>query len=717
MPPTRSGPVWGRRISGARNGTSFCGRARRCACARSARRTPRRCSPSTSASPRRASTSASSPCPRRCGAGGADSAASTTTASSRWSARRPGASWRSRTTSVFRVSRRGRGRLHGRGRAAGTRRRDAPARAARGDRARARHQTFEAEVLGHEPPDDRRLPHSGFDDDGAPDRGRRRRSRSRSRPTRGLRGARRGALGTGGVRLDAAALRAAVVAVVGASRDAATSAPRSFTTCTETLPRHARSRQSRARARSTACRRYPRVTDVPGPVDLAVIAVPAASVSKRRRRLRREGRAGVVVISAGFAETGEAGSRREAALVAKVRAAGIADGRPELHGHHQHRPGVHLNATFAPSPPEGASRSRRRAARSARHSRPRLEAEPRHLDLRLGRQQGGRLGQRPDPVLGRGPAHRRHPALPRELRQSAQFARDRAPRRRSKPIVAVKAGRSRAGARAASSHTGALAESDRVVDALLRQAGVIRTGTLEELFDVATLLANQPVPKGRRVAIVTNAGGPGHPGGRRLRGARPRAAPALRRTAAALRAFLPAAASVGNPVDMLASASAEHYRRAEPLLSRTSDRQCDRDLHPAARDERREVAASDRARRAAGVRKPVLATFMGAQGAPPVLAPIPSLPVPGVRGRRARAVAATARGAAPDGDRPGACAIDRRRARAVVEAALEKGGGWLSPADASDLLSAAGIRRCRARRVHARMRPWRPRGCSAFQSR
>ena len=80
---------------------------------------------------------------------------------------------------------------------------------------------------------------------------------------------------------------------------------------------------------------------------------------------------------------------------------------------------------------------------------------------------------------------------------------------RTKPIVAVKAGRSRAGARAAASHTGALASSDTVVDALFRQAGVIRTERLEEMFDVAALLAHQPLPRGRRVAILTNAGGPG----------------------------------------------------------------------------------------------------------------------------------------------------------------------------------------------------------------
>ena len=137
-----------------------------------------------------------------------------------------------------------------------------------------------------------------------------------------------------------------------------------------------------------------------------------------------------------------------------------------------------------------------------------------------------------------------------------------------KPIVAVKSGRSRAGARATSSHTGALlAASDVTVDALFEQAGVIRAGSLEDLLDVASLLANQPLPHGRRVGIVTNAGGPGimcadacdasgievpiHPG----------------LIEDELREFLPAEASTGNPVDMIATATAEQYRKAIATLA------------------------------------------------------------------------------------------------------------------------------------------------------
>ena len=233
-------------------------------------------------------------------------------------------------------------------------------------------------------------------------------------------------------------------------------------------------------------------------------------------------------------------------------------------------PAVRLNATFSPvAPIEG------RVAFSTQSGALGLAildyvraAEPRDLDLRVGRQQGRRVGQRPHPVLGRRSATPTSSCSYLESfgnpRRFGQIARRVAG---TKPIVAVKAGRSRAGARAASSHTGALAASDVVVDALFRQAGVIRTATLEELFDVAALLAHQPLPAGPRVAVLTNAGGPAHPGRRRLRsqrtGARRRSSDA---TIVGLRRLLPAAASVGNPVDMLASATPEQYRRATRLL-------------------------------------------------------------------------------------------------------------------------------------------------------
>lgn len=138
---------------------------------------------------------------------------------------------------------------------------------------------------------------------------------------------------------------------------------------------------------------------------------------------------------------------------------------------------------------------------------------------------------------------------------------------RKKPIAVVKSGRSAAGARATSSHTGALiAASDVTVDALFRQAGVVRTDTLAELFDVASLLANQPLPNGPRVGIITNAGGPAILCADACEARGLEVSVLSDSSQARLRAFLPAGASVGNPVDMITSAPAEHYRRAIEIV-------------------------------------------------------------------------------------------------------------------------------------------------------
>jgi acyl-CoA synthetase (NDP forming) len=179
-----------------------------------------------------------------------------------------------------------------------------------------------------------------------------------------------------------------------------------------------------------------------------------------------------------------------------------------------------------------------------------------------------------------------------------KFARIAPEVARRKPIVAVKSGRSAAGTRAASSHSAALASLDVAVDALFAQAGVIRTNTLEELFDVAALLSTQPVPKGPRIGAVTNAGGPGDTPRRRVRGAWSPARRARGSDAAALRSFLPPQAGLSNPVDMIASATAEQYARAiEVGRRRSRDRRRRRDLRAAARDRPGGHRARDRAGR------------------------------------------------------------------------------------------------------------------------
>ncbi|HEX7709185.1 MAG TPA: acetate--CoA ligase family protein, partial [Thermoanaerobaculia bacterium] len=264
---------------------------------------------------------------------------------------------------------------------------------------------------------------------------------------------------------------------------------------------------------------------------------------------------------------------------------------------------------------------------------------------------------------------------------------------KKKPIVAVKAGRSTAGARAASSHTGALATSDVIVDDLFRQSGIIRTQTLEELFDVAALLANQPLPVGRRVGIVTNAGGPGILASDALEANGLEIPQLSEETRARLSEYLPAAASVGNPVDMIASASADDYRRSINILRDDPDIDVVLVIYIP-------VTATDAALVSEAIRecgndmqgKTMLATFMSVHGTPSALAPVPSFRFP------ERAVAALARATkyaewrrSPIGTVGKFEDFDRASMRAIVERKLGGGGGWLDAHETQLMLQAAGI--------------------------
>ncbi len=269
---------------------------------------------------------------------------------------------------------------------------------------------------------------------------------------------------------------------------------------------------------------------------------------------------------------------------------------------------------------------------------------------------------------------------------------------RRKPIVAVKAGRSRVGARAATSHTGALATSDAVVDALFHQCGVIRTDTMEELFDVTRVLSQQPVPRGRRVAILTNAGGPGILAADACEAKGLDVATLSADTMHTLRGLLPPAASVSNPVDMIASATPEHYERA--VAAALHDENVDSALVifiPPMVTRGEDVAQAVKRAAATAPEKPVLAVFMGSEPTADALRPIPSFVFPEA------AAAALARAARygewrtrPEGQVPAFSDLDADAARSAVRSALELGGGWARPAEAQALLAAAGIASARS---------------------
>lgn len=440
---------------------------------------------------------------------------------------------------------------------------------------------------------------------------------------------------------------------------------------------------------------YARVMDVPTDVDLAVVVVSADNVMSAVDDCLSKGVRGLVVISAGFSEVGAEGRRREAMLLDSVRNAGIRMIGPNCMGLLNTAADVRLNATFSPSyPPAG------RVAMSTQSGALGLAILDYARRLNIGFSTFVSVGNQADvssndliQYWAEDPNTDVILLYVESFGDPAQFSTIARSVCRQKPIVAVKAGRSRAGARAASSHTGALATSDAVVDALFRQTGVMRTDTLEELFDVAALAGHQPVPKGRRVAILTNAGGPGILAADACEARGLELPPLSDTTVTELRSFLPAAASVANPVDMLASAPAEHYRRAMRLM--LNDANIDSLLvifvPPLVTDP---VAVAgvvvETTRESHG--KPVLATFMSAQGAPPMLAPIPCYVFP------ESAATALARYAAygewrsrPPGSVPHFADVDRAAARAITASVLERGGGWVLPGEAQQLLGVFGI--------------------------
>ena len=271
---------------------------------------------------------------------------------------------------------------------------------------------------------------------------------------------------------------------------------------------------------------------------------------------------------------------------------------------------------------------------------------------------------------------------------------------RSKPIVAVKAGRTRAGSRAAGSHTAALAASDTAVDALFHQSGVIRADTIDEMFDIAACLDAQPLPKGGRVAIVTNAGGPGILAVDACVAAGLTATEFSPATCARLAAFLPPTASVRNPVDMVASAGPEEYRQAIEVAATADETDALIVIFTpvdASRSEEILTAIRDGIRAAHGTggdRKPILACVMTA-GAPP--APLrvdgETIPTYAFPENAARALAKIAAYAAWRSQPPGLFwGFDDMRvdeARSVCRRALaERGDGWLTPEETQGVLNA-----------------------------
>jgi acetyl coenzyme A synthetase (ADP forming)-like protein len=317
-----------------------------------------------------------------------------------------------------------------------------------------------------------------------------------------------------------------------------------------------------------AVRAYPTIGDVPDDIDLAYIVVPQKHVVDVARQCAAKGVRGIVVISAGFSETGEEGARAEAELLDIVRDSGMRMVGPNCMGLLNTASSVRLNGTFAPVyPPTG------NVAMSSQSGALGIAILDYAQRANIGISQFVSVGNKAD-VSGNDlilaweddPATDVITLYLESFGNPAKFSRIARRIGRTKPIIAVKSGRSESGSRAASSHTGALASSDIAVQALFRQAGVIRVDTIEQLFDAANLLACQPIPAGARVGVVTNAGGPGILAADALEAGDlvlPELSPALREK---IGSILPAEASTRNPIDLIASGGPAQYEHVTSLL-------------------------------------------------------------------------------------------------------------------------------------------------------
>ncbi|GMQ98285.1 MAG: bifunctional GNAT family N-acetyltransferase/acetate--CoA ligase family protein [Acidimicrobiia bacterium] len=455
------------------------------------------------------------------------------------------------------------------------------------------------------------------------------------------------------------------------------------------------------------------VKDIPGPIDLAFVVVPAQHVADVVRECAEKGVRSLVVISAGFSEVGAEGARAEADLLDIVRTAGMRMVGPNCMGLLNTDAAVNLDGQFGPiMPPRG------NVAMLSQSGALGLAILDYATELGIGISTFVSVGNKAD-VSGNDLLlyWEEDPNTDVVLLYLESFGN---PRRFSriarrigmkKPIVAVKSGRTAAGARAASSHTGSLASLDTAVDALFDQAGVIRVDTLEELFNVASLLSSQPLPGGRNVGVITNAGGPAILAVDALESQGlvvPRLSEGLQQR---LREFLSPEAAVANPIDMIAAAGPEEYKKSIECLLGSDEVDALITVYiPASDAGVAETATAIReAAEESDGEKTFLSVYMNASGVPTELssqiAQFPVFPFPERAAMalrkaveyaewREKPVGTVVR---PDG-------IDKSEARRIVDIACENipdEGAWLEPDVVDQILSAYGLTIPKASTVHS----------------
>ncbi|HEX2382953.1 MAG TPA: GNAT family N-acetyltransferase [Acidimicrobiales bacterium] len=439
---------------------------------------------------------------------------------------------------------------------------------------------------------------------------------------------------------------------------------------------------------------YPSVSALPGSIDLAIVAIAADKISTLVADCAAKGARGLVVISGGFAEVGAEGAQRQRDLTSAARRHGMRVIGPNCVGVVNTDPSIRLDATFG-----AATALAGPVALASQSGAVGIAVLNAATQAGMGISSFVSLGNKADvssnDLLQFWEDDERTTVVLLYLESfgnPTKFARLTRRIGRIKPIIAVKSGRTAAGRKAASSHTAAMAADDNAVEALLRDCGVVRVDTIDQLLETALVLAHQPLPAGPRVAIVGNSGGPGIMGADACVSANLTLAQISDDNQRRLRSQLPAAASTSNPVDLLGDASPSTYETAIATVAADPGVDALVAIHaPTLVADPDAVAAAIASADTSG--KPLLAVIIGRDrsllsDASDTLVPVFGSVEPAIAalGHSVSYASWHARPEEPEASRED---IDLDAARALVDRVLaaDPSGRWLTPDEISELLS------------------------------
>jgi acetyltransferase len=447
---------------------------------------------------------------------------------------------------------------------------------------------------------------------------------------------------------------------------------------------------------------YKTVLDIPGTIDLAVIVVSKEFVFSVIDECAEKNIKGIVVISAGFKETGDEGAKIEHELVERIKKYGMRMVGPNCLGVINTDRKINMDASFAEALPlQGrtafTSQSGALGAAILNISK----------DLNVGMSQFVSIGNAADITAetlieywSEEPNTDQILLYIESITDPQNFSSLAKKVTKNKPVVAIKSGRSEAGASAASSHTGALAGADLAADALLKQSGVIRVFSVLEMFEVAQAFANCAVPKGKRIAIMTNAGGPGIMATDAICEKGLEMAVISDSTKEYMKSYLPAAASVKNPVDMIASAPVEHYEKT--LKALIAEETVDAIIViylPLMGLDPMDVSKTIMNIKAENPKKPILAVIMGKNGffskINKIETNIPFYQYPEPAANALSKLYAQREWIERPVGREPSFSVNQNKARQIICSALKEGRSQLTTLESIDVLDAYGIRTCK----------------------